>query len=232
MANLKSLSNDYLSEFVYGGIDGIVTTFAVVSAVAGAGLESGVVLILGFANLISDGLSMGISAYLAERSDVDQYRKQRRLVVKSLETAIEKSSKTISKHLKKYGFKGKDLDLATEKITQSANAADFIMKEEYGLADEPQDAKKVGFVTFISFLIVGIVPLLAYLADEIFDLGLSRPFMITGILAGLAFASIGWLKSRVAHAPVLSSVVETLVLGVVASGASFYIGKWLEALVN
>ena len=229
---ISQLTDDYLAEFVYGGIDGIVTTFAVVSAVAGAGLEPGVVLILGFANLISDGLSMGISAYLAEKSDVDQYRKQRRAVVAGLESSIEKASKTVQKNLKKYGFKGKELDSATKQIAGSKNAADFIMKEEHGLAEEPEGATAVGFVTFLAFLIFGVVPLIVYLVDEIFEIGIDSPFAITLGLAGLAFAFIGWLKSRVAKAPVVSSIAETLVLGLVASGASFYIGRWLETLVG
>jgi len=229
---ISQLTDDYLAEFVYGGIDGIVTTFAVVSAVAGAGLEPGVVLILGFANLVSDGLSMGISAYLAEKSDVEQYRKQRRGVVMSLEKSIDKASKVISKNLRKYGFKGAGLDAASKQIAGSKNAADFIMKEEHGLAEEPENAPAVGFITFLAFLVFGVVPLLAYLADNIFDLNLDDPFTITMVLAGLAFAGIGWLKSKVAHAPVFSSVVETLILGLVASGASFYIGKWLETLVG
>ena len=229
---ISQLTDDYLPEFVYGGIDGIVTTFAVVSAVAGAGLEPGVVLILGFANLISDGLSMGISAYLAERSDVDQYRKQRRAVVMGLEKSIEKASKTISDNLKKYGFKGKDLESATKQIASSENAAEFIMKEEHGLAEEPENAATVGFTTFLAFLIFGVVPLVVYLYDEIFDVGIENPFTITLVFAGLAFSLIGWLKSRVANAPVLSSIAETLVLGLIASGASFYIGKWLETLIN
>lgn len=64
----------YLGEVVYGGIDGIVTTFAVIAASAGAGLESGIVIVLGFANLIADGFSMGISAYLSEKTKVEQDR--------------------------------------------------------------------------------------------------------------------------------------------------------------
>lgn len=59
----------YLSEIVYGGIDGIVTTFAVVAATVGAGLDSALVIILGLANLIADGFSMGVSAYLSEKSE-------------------------------------------------------------------------------------------------------------------------------------------------------------------
>lgn len=232
MTNLTKLTDEYLGEFVYGGIDGIVTTFAVVSAVAGAGLEPGIVLILGFANLISDGLSMGISAYLAERSDVDQYRKQHRAVVEGLENSISKASKTIAKNLRKYGFKGKELDNATKQVAGSKKAADFIMKEEHSLAEEPQNASVIGLVTFVSFMVVGIVPLLAYLVDHVFELELTNPFAITIGLAALAFAGIGWLKSRVAHSPPAKSIIETLVLGLIASGASYYIGKWLDALVG
>ncbi len=71
---MKETLKHYLGEIVYGGIDGIVTTFAVVAASAGAGLEAGVVIVLGFANLIADGFSMGISAYLAEKTKTDQDR--------------------------------------------------------------------------------------------------------------------------------------------------------------
>ncbi len=50
----------YIGDVVYGALDGIVTTFAVISGVAGASLSSGVVMILGFANLFADGLSMAV----------------------------------------------------------------------------------------------------------------------------------------------------------------------------
>ena len=59
----------YISEFVYGAVDGTVTTFAVVAASAGAGISSAVILILGIANLIADGFSMGASAYLAASAE-------------------------------------------------------------------------------------------------------------------------------------------------------------------
>lgn len=59
----------FLPQFVYGAFDGIVTTFAVVAAAAGAGLHHNIVIILGLANLIADGFSMGASAYLSHKSD-------------------------------------------------------------------------------------------------------------------------------------------------------------------
>ena len=64
-----SILKKYLPQFVYGGIDGIVTTFAVVSGSAGASLSPKVVLILGFANLFADGFSMSVGAFMAEKSN-------------------------------------------------------------------------------------------------------------------------------------------------------------------
>jgi VIT1/CCC1 family predicted Fe2+/Mn2+ transporter len=61
----------YLAEVIYGANDGIVTTFAVVAGVAGAALDPTIVVILGVANLLADGFSMGMSNFLSTRSDIE-----------------------------------------------------------------------------------------------------------------------------------------------------------------
>ncbi len=62
----------YLPEFVYGSIDGTVTTFAIIAGIAGAGLDTSIVVILGFSNVLADGFSMASSNYLSEQSHQDQ----------------------------------------------------------------------------------------------------------------------------------------------------------------
>ena len=69
----------YLRDFVYGAVDGIVTTFAIVSSVAGADLTSGVVLVLGAANLVGDGFSMAASNYLGTRADRQLVERMRQI---------------------------------------------------------------------------------------------------------------------------------------------------------
>lgn len=71
--SFSDLFKQYLGEFVYGGIDGSVTTFAVVAGAAGAELDSSVVLILGFANLLADGFAMSVGAYLSSKSERDSF---------------------------------------------------------------------------------------------------------------------------------------------------------------
>lgn len=67
----KQHSEDYLREFVYGGMDGAVTTFAVVTGAAGANLGVRVIIILGFANVFADGFSMAVGSFLSEKSEQD-----------------------------------------------------------------------------------------------------------------------------------------------------------------
>lgn len=62
----------YLPEFVYGSIDGTVTTFAIIAGIAGAGLDTAIVIILGFSNVLADGFSMAASNYLSEQAHQDQ----------------------------------------------------------------------------------------------------------------------------------------------------------------
>ena len=73
---LTGVVRDYLPDLVYGANDGIITTFAVVSGVVGANLSERIILILGFANLVADGFSMGASNFLARRSSGQSGRHQ------------------------------------------------------------------------------------------------------------------------------------------------------------
>ena len=68
----------YLRDFIYGAIDGAVTTFAVVAGVQGAQLDETVVIILGFANLIADGFSMAVSNFLGSRAERQRRERARR----------------------------------------------------------------------------------------------------------------------------------------------------------
>ncbi len=70
---LKNKLWKYLPEFVYGSIDGTVTTFAIIAGIAGAKLDPQIVLILGFSNVLADGFSMASSNYLSEQSHQSQH---------------------------------------------------------------------------------------------------------------------------------------------------------------
>src|ERR1700722_14548088 len=78
---------NYLRDWIYGGIDGTITTFAVVAGVVGADLPGSVVLVLGLANLVADGFAMGAGNYSATKAEVDDYR--RLLAIERKHIALE-----------------------------------------------------------------------------------------------------------------------------------------------
>lgn len=231
----RKFVDEYLPEFVYGAIDGTVTTFAVVAAAAGAGLNSAVVIILGLANLFADGFSMGVSSYLAEKSELDQYKKQRRAVLQLVEKQTKKATNLVEKHLKKYGLKNKNLSESSQAIvSNNDNATSFIMKEEYDLTPQRSSAIAIGFMTFLAFIVVGLIPLVVYLMDYFFELNGEKKdlFMDASILAGITFAGIGYVKGVVSHSSRLKSLIETLLLGGIAAAISYYVGAFLEGIIN
>ena len=175
---IKQHFEDYLSEFVDGGIDGAVTTFAVVAGATGARFDLKIILVLGFANLIADGFSMGVGSYLSSKASIE-------LMQKRGESVTDEASPVIN-----------------------------------------------GLMTYLSFILIGLVPLLAYLADYVFGWGAENVFLLSILSTAVAFWAIGLLKSRVAKTPVVRAVFETVALGLIAAVLAFVLGDVLERLIT
>lgn len=170
-----------LREFVYGGMDGAVTTFAVVTGAAGANLSVRVILILGFANVLADGFSMAVGSYLSEKSEQD---------------------------------------LSVHKGESSR--------------EEQESPLRASVATFLSFVLVGFIPLSVYTADFIFDFGLATndALVYSVILTLVAFGLIGLLRARITKIPKSKAVMESLGLGLAAAVISFVVGNLLERVIT
>lgn len=163
----------YLSEFVYGGIDGIITTFSIVAGSSGGSLLRNVILILGLSNVVSDGFSMGVSRYVSSKTEINQ------------------------------GFlKGKDATISA-------------------------------IVTFISFILVGILPLLPFIFINNNSKNNRYATYISLSIALVVFFSIGYLKGIVVkEKKPYKSALEILLLGLIASLISYIIGKYTSKYIE
>src|SRR6187455_2998083 len=124
----------YLPEIVYGSIDGIVTTFAVVAGSSGADLGINIILILGVSNLLADGLSMSIGSYLSKKSEQDNYLKHLKIEEWEIENMPDEERKEIIDIYKAKGFSGHELDIVVNRITANKKVwLDTMMKDELGL---------------------------------------------------------------------------------------------------
>ena len=221
---------EYLGEFVYGGIDGSVTTFAVVAGAAGANLDSAVVIILGFANLIADGFAMSVGSYLSTKSEQENYDKHKAVEYWEVDHLPEKEKEEIRDIYRDKGFEGELLEQIVDVITADKDRwVDVMMKEELEMSEETKSPVAMGGVTFLSFLIFGFIPLLIYVMDYMSPMEASL-FTISSVLTGVTFALIGALKAFVNQTRVWRSMVETLFLGGAAATLAYYVGAVLEGL--
>ena len=153
--------HSYLGDFVLGGVDGAVTTFAVVSGVAGAGLPSGVAVVLGCANVLADGFSMAVGNYLSTKSEHDVLELARRTEEWHIERHPEGEREEIRQIFQSKGFEGELLETITDTITEERERwVDTMLTEELGLQLEPPHPLKAATVTFFAFMLAGVMPVL------------------------------------------------------------------------
>ncbi len=223
---------DYLGEFVYGGIDGSITTFAVVAGAAGAGLDSAVIIILGFANLFADGFAMSIGAYLSAKSEKDNYDKHKKIEYWEIEHLREKEIQEVRDIYQEKGFEGELLEQVVAVIISDDDRwVDVMMKEELGMMESDKSPFKIGAITFISFIVLGFVPLLIYVLDY-FNKQEANLLIWSSVLTLFAFGIIGYLKGVVNHKNKLISTTTTILMGIVAALVAYYVGDFLERFVN
>lgn len=221
----------YLPEFVYGGIDGSVTTFAVVAGAAGAGLEGNVVLILGFANLIADGFSMSVGAFLSAKSSLAMYQKHRRREYWEIDNLRETEVQEIRDIYIKKGFEGELLEQVVAKITEDKDRwVDVMMKEELEMIPDPKSPFRSGLATFISFILVGLLPLVIFIMDYFIEVNESI-YLISSAITLMGFIVIGYLKSYVTETGRFRAIAETVLLGVIAAVLAYVVGDLLERII-
>jgi VIT1/CCC1 family predicted Fe2+/Mn2+ transporter len=224
-------SQDYLREFVYGGIDGAVTTFAVVAGAVGANLDISIIIILGFANLFADGFSMSIGAYLSSKSEKENYIKHRNIEYWEVDNIPEKEREEIEDIYRRKGFEGPLLQQVVDVIVSDRDRwVNEMMKDELEMILDSKSPFKIGLATLISFVVIGFIPLLVYVYDYFYEAGFDL-FVWTSIFTGLAFVVVGALKSLINQTSYFKSIMETLALGFVAALVAYYVGSFLETLL-
>lgn len=165
-----SIFKKYLPEFVYGSIDGTVTTFAIIAGTVGAGLNAGIILILGISNVLADGFSMASSNFLSERAKIAQ-------------------------------------------------------------GETHESPLKSALATFTSFVVVGSIPIIAFIGNIFFGMFEQNAFVVSGIMTALAFVMIGYVRGYITGEKPLVAALETLAVGTTAATVAYVVGAFVEKIV-
>lgn len=224
----------YLRDFIYGAIDGAVTTFAIVCGVAGAGLSTGVVVVLGLANVLADGFSMAASNFLGSRAARQQLERARRMEEFHVASHPEGEREEVRQIYADKGFSGDDLERVVAVITSDRRQwVETMLREELGLAaGGGPNPWRAALSTFAAFVIVGMVPLLAFLCQLVWTPPPGRfdPFpWSVGLTAG-AFFLVGAAKSRFVEQKWYWAGLETLGVGGAAAVLAYAAGTMLKGL--
>lgn len=229
----KSTGAKYLKSIIYGGLDGTITTFAVVAGVAGASLSSGVLLILGFANLIGDGISMAIGDYLSTKAENDYHKSERKKEEIEVKNYPQHEKKELVEIYMKKGLLRNDAVQLVRLTSKNKKVLiDTLMEEELNISKREETPLNNAFVTFFSFLLFGLIPLISYLIHFLFPDLIRNTLLITILLTAISLFLLGAFKVKITGKNWLKSGIETLIIGGLAAGAAYIVGYLMAGLAR
>ena len=224
----------HFDDFIYGSIDGAVTTFAIVAGVVGAGLSPGIILILGFANLFADGFSMAAANYQASKAKNEFIQMKRRQEEWEIDNLEEQERDEIRDIYREKGFKDELLEEVVRIITSRRKVwVDTMMKEELGLIEDEKNPVDSSFSTFVGFNLIGLIPLIPFMVFMMMGIEPnSEAFIFSTISVSASFFLVGMIKGKIVKKSKIRSGMYTLIIGGIAAFVAYFVGYGLNFLVN
>lgn len=225
----------HFEDFVYGSIDGSVTTFAIVAGAIGASLSPMVILILGFANLFADGFSMAIGNYQASKTRLEFIQKERKREEWEIENMEESEKQEIRDIYAKKGFASDLLEEIVRVITARKKVwIDTMMKEELGLIEDGRKPVDTALSTFFGFNIIGLIPLIPFVFLYVagWSVSVSDSFLYSVIFTCGAFFLIGIIKGKIVKRSLFRSGLTTLMIGGIAATVAYVVGYLLSYFIK
>ncbi len=216
----------YLRDWVYGGIDGTVTTFAIVAGAVGADLSNRFLLILGVANLLADGLSMAAANYSGTKAEIEEYSFVREMEERHIDLDPDGEREEIRQIFAGKGFEGNLLEQAVAVITAKRERwIDTMMTEEHGLPPIARSPVTAGLATFLAFVVCGFLPVAP------FAFGMAASVSVSVAMAAFTFFLIGSLRARWSPVKWWRAGTETLVIGLASASVAYLVGDLLKRII-
>lgn len=212
---------NYIRDVVFSANDGLVTTFAVAAGVAGAGMGPSVVVILGLANMLADGLAMALGNYLGIKSRVDFEKNSLMIEEKEVGEIPEKEREEIRNIAVKRGIPEDRISEWEEIITSKKRVwVDEMMVWELGIIPGQKSLPiRHATATFIAFIAAGSLPLIPYL----FNFSVNK-FYAAILITVLALFSVGSARTWTTGKNWFRSGIEMLLIGGTAAAAAYIVG--------
>lgn len=227
----KTEQGKYIGQAVYGASDGIVTTFAAISGVAGASLDPKVAVIVGLANLFADGLSMAIGDYLSEKSEKEYISAEKEREAWEVEHLPEAEKLEVKEIYRRKGLEGEHLEKLVDAVTSNKELwIDTMLHEELGLFDDDSSPLKSALVTFFAFIVAGFMPLITYVFASQWNFLAQNQFLISCIITAITLFTVGALRQIITGVKWFISGLEMLLIGGLSATVAYLVG-WVLNVV-
>eukprot|EP00927_Polykrikos_kofoidii_P006409 TRINITY_DN12596_c0_g1_i1.p1 TRINITY_DN12596_c0_g1~~TRINITY_DN12596_c0_g1_i1.p1 ORF type:complete len:320 (+),score=59.60 TRINITY_DN12596_c0_g1_i1:70-1029(+) len=231
------IGGEYIKSIVFGGLDGIVTTFALVAGLAGAKVHMGTLIAVGLAKVVADAFSMGFGEYASATAELEYGLKVKARAECGADNHMSGEAKQL---VELYTERGCQKDDALTLLTIMSNYRDvfvehMLMMEHGILAPEEDDhwaEVKQGLVCFLSFIAFGMIPLVGFIVVHAIDKTATADTMSllisAYVLTAMTLFVMGVTKAKlIGQEGVFKSGFMMMANGTIAGAMSYMIGQCL-----
>lgn len=217
----------FIREAILGINDGLIETLGFVTGVYGAVAESRIIIITGIAQIIAGSISMGIGAYVSQKSFKEFYDREEDVEKEEMATDPESERAEIEAIYRRKGFQGEELKMVVHRITSDKKVwLETMMEQELGLNREGYTPPlKSGAVTGLSYILGAICPITPYFLFEGFN-----AFIASVVFSMIFLFCVGSLKSYWARIWWAWSGLEVMAFGLMAVVVTYSIGKLISVI--
>jgi len=199
--NEENNHSDHSKSIIFGGTDGLITSFSAVSAAVGAGFSWQTVIILGFSMIISGAFALGINEFLSSRAHKEFVQAEKRRGQWEFKHDRTTQIKDMVKLFEFRGMSRQDAESVVNKMAQYEGFfINLMVTEELGLQPPEDDEITLlldAFVMFISYAGLGTIPLITYclVPSNLSNLSQKDLYVSSAFLTGLSLYILGSIKS-------------------------------------
>ncbi len=219
-------SSDFISDIVIGMSDGLTVPFALAAGLSGAVDSNSIVITAGIAEIVAGSIAMGLGGYLAGKTEQEHYENELKREYEEVERVPEREIEEVKEVFAEYGLSPESQHLiATELSKDKKKWVDFMMKFELGLEEpHPNRARNSAATIGTSYIVGGLLPLLAYVFTDTPTSGL----ILSAIITTVCLFIFGYFKSKVTGQSPFYGALKVTLIGLVAAGAAFGIAKLIS----
>jgi VIT1/CCC1 family predicted Fe2+/Mn2+ transporter len=215
--------SEMVRDVVIGMSDGLTVPFALAAGLSGAVDNNKIIITAGIAEIIAGSIAMGLGGYLAAKTEYEHYEAELAREYEEIERVPEREIAETKEIFSAYGLSEESVDSIVAELSKNKDHwAEFMMRYELGLEKpEVKRAARSAFNIGVSYIIGGLIPLLAYIFTELPADG----FMISTVTTLMALFIFGFVKSKIIGQPPFKGAIRVLIIGALAAGVAYITGR-------